>query len=124
MRLWLDDLREPWKFGFIGAEWVRNYDEAISRLSKGDVTFASLDHDIGACPECTKNNLHIGDMKTPDTTFFNTCSHAKNGYDVVCWMKENNIWPPDGVVVHSQNPAGKKRMQMVIDLHYRPWLVR
>jgi hypothetical protein len=118
MRLWLDDNREPWKHGFIASEWARNYDEAIAALKTGEVTFASLDHDIGACDDCVRDGLHVGDMKTPETTFVNTCPHAKTGHDVLCWMEKNNVWPRDGVVVHSQNPKGRVRMQLVINRHY------
>lgn len=119
MRLWLDDVREPWLHGFIGAEWAKTYDEAIARLRTGEVTFASLDHDIGACADCTEKLLHIGDMTSPETTFFNRCPHEKTGEDVVKWMEENNIWPAHGVRVHSMNPVGKQRMQAVIDRHYQ-----
>jgi hypothetical protein len=119
MRLWLDDVREPWKHGFIAAEWAKDYGQAIAALERGDLTFASLDHDIGACADCTEKLLHVGDMLTPETTFYNKCPHAKTGYDVVCWMEENNVWPRDGVVVHSMNPVGRARMQQVIDKHYR-----
>ena len=119
MRLWLDDCREPWKHGYIGSEWAKTYDEAIAALKTGEIAFASLDHDIGACPDCVAKGLHIGDQQTLETSFVNTCPHAKTGYDVVCWMEENNVWPPDGVVVHSMNPAGRQRMQQVIDRHYR-----
>src|SRR5208337_4983799 len=99
MRLWLDDIREPWKHGFIGAVWAKNYLEAVECLATGQVTFASLDHDLGL-------DDMIGQPKG-----------EKTGYDVVCWMEENNIWPQDGVAVHSMNPVGKARMQMVIDRH-------
>lgn len=100
MKLWLDDIRDPWKHGFIACEWARTADEAIARLKAGDITFASLDHD-----------LSIDDtMGTP--------KGEKTGYDVVCWMEENGVWPEDGVRVHSMNPAGKARMQAVISKHY------
>ena len=118
MTLWLDDVREPWRHGFIGAEWAKTYDEAIAQLASGEVTFASLDHDIGACADCTREMKHIGDMKTPETTFYNRCPHEKTGYDVVCWMEQNNAWPRDGVRVHSANPVGRARMEAVIKRHY------
>jgi hypothetical protein len=101
MRLWLDDVREPWKHGFIGAEWAKTADDAIARLKRGDIIFASLDHDL------TLDDT-VGQPKG-----------EKTGYDVVCWMEENNVWPSDGVVVHSMNPAGRARMQAVIDRHYK-----
>lgn len=101
MRMWLDDVREPWKHGYIACEWAKNYYQAIAMLRTGLITFASLDHD-----------LSIEDtMGEP--------SGEKTGYDVVCWMEENDVWPSEGVTVHSMNPAGRARMQAVIDKHYR-----
>lgn len=118
MILWLDDVREPWKHGYGGAIWAKTYDSAVAALQTGDVAFASLDHDIGACEDCVKAGYHIGDMKTSETTFYNRCPHAKSGYDVVCWMEEHDVWPPNGVVVHSMNPVGRARMESVIKQHY------
>lgn len=46
MTLWLDNIREPWKHGYTGAEWAKTADEAIALLKTGTVTFASLDHDL------------------------------------------------------------------------------
>lgn len=102
MRLWLDDVREPWKHGFIISEWAKTYEEAIDLLKTGEVTLASLDHDLSVEASCGN--------PVPD---------EKTGYDVVCWMEENDVWPRDGVVVHSMNPVGRARMQQVIDNHYR-----
>lgn len=116
--LWLDDVRDPAKFGCIGWDWAKSYEEAIAALKTGEVILASLDHDIGACLECTNSNYHIGDMKTVETTFFNRCPHAKSGYDIICYMEEKNIWPVKGVRVHSMNPVGKARMEQVIRHHY------
>jgi hypothetical protein len=81
MNLWLDDVRDPCKHGAIGFDWAKTYDEAITALKRGDIEFASLDHDIGACADCTAKMLHIGDMLTPETTFYNRCPHEKTGYD-------------------------------------------
>lgn len=103
MVLWLDDIREPWRQGFVGAEWAKTADDAIRILQTGLVVSASLDHD-----------LSVDDtMGTP--------KGEKTGYDVVCWMEEHGVWPPNGVRVHSMNPAGRARMQAVIDKHYRGW---
>jgi hypothetical protein len=101
MRLWLDDVREPWKHGYILSEWVRTYEEAVNMLETGMITFASLDHDLSVEAACGQ-----------------PCSE-KTGYDVVCWMELHNVWPKDGVVVHSMNPVGRARMQQVIDKHYQ-----
>lgn len=105
-KLWLDDVREPWRHGAMGFEWAKTADEAIALLKKGNITFASLDHDLAAEHYCPPEKLH------DDPT------GALTGYDVVCWMEENNVWPEDGVEVHSMNPVGRARMQMVIDRHY------
>lgn len=111
INLWLDDMRDPAAFGAIGFVWVKTYNEAIKFLQLGIVEFASLDHDIGACEGCVEYCLHIGDMTTPETTFFNRCPHEKTGYDVVCWLEEHpQFWPPNGVRVHSANPVGRQRM--------------
>lgn len=101
MRLWLDDVREPWKHGYILSEWAKTYDQAITFLCTGEVTFASLDHDLSVEAACG--------LPAPE---------EKTGYDVVCWMEEHNVWPSEGVVVHSMNPAGKARMVQVINKHY------
>lgn len=118
IKLWLDDIRDPMKHGYFDFYWVKNYQDAIDLLSTGKVAYASLDHDIGACKSCVDSLMHIGDMKTTETTFFNRCPHEKSGYDVICWMKLNNVWPVDGVRVHSMNPVGKYRMDSVVRGQY------
>lgn len=99
--LWLDDIRPPWQHGYLGAEWVKTAAEAIALLKTGTVQHASLDHDLSV--QATMGMPEPGE----DT-----------GYTVVCWMEENNVWPPGGVRVHSMNPVGRARMQQVIDKHY------
>ena len=89
MELWLDDVRKPPEYG--DYVWAKTAEEAIDLLQEGQVTFASLDHDLG---------------------------FGGSGYDVVCFMERTGIWPKDGVVVHSMNPVGRQYMQMAIDRHY------
>ena len=101
MKLWLDDIRDPAANGCVGFSWVKTAADAIAALATGEVTFASLDHDLSV--EAT-----LGNWRNEIT-----------GYDVVCWMEENGVWPRDGVRVHSMNPVGRRRMQVVIDRHYR-----
>ena len=101
MKLWLDDIREPWKHGCIGFEWAKTHDEAIAPLKTGKVTFASLDHDLSEM-----------------ATIGQPARGEKTGYDVVLWMEENDVWPEDGVRVHSMNLAGKARMEAAIRRHY------
>lgn len=95
VKMWLDDIRDPAMYGCIGWTWVRTADEAIAMLQTGRVTHCSLDHDL--------------DM---DATL-GYCPSEKTGYDVVCWMEENNVWP-EYIAVHSLNPSGKERMKAAI----------
>jgi hypothetical protein len=92
MDLWVDDKRLPEAYGLKGFVRVTTSAEAIALLETGEVRFASLDHDLG---------LKSG-----------------TGYDIVCWMEEHDVWPPDGVRVHSMNVVGRKRMEAVIERHY------
>ena len=93
VRLWLDDIRLP-PAGFL---WTRTAERTIALLKTGKVTFASLDHDIQLEP---------------------AGADERTGYTVVLWMEENNIWPVDGVRVHSSNPPGRVRMEAAIERHY------
>ena len=93
MKMWLDDIRDPNMYGHIGWVWVKTADEAIKMLSTGQVTQASLDHDLDI-------QATIGNIPT-----------EKTGYDVVLWMEEHNVYPVNGVTVHSMNPSGKARME-------------
>lgn len=90
-------MRDPSTFGYTpdpeNWTWVTNTDAAIALLKTGNVTEASLDHDLG-------------------------CMDNHDGYRVVCWMEEHDVWPPNGVKVHSANPVGKLRMQQVIKTAY------
>ena len=115
MKLWLDDIRDPAQYAFFGKDnqikggydytWVKTADEAIELLKTGQVTYASLDHDLAW-------DHYIG------KEYVNGKSPEKTGYDVVLWMQTNNVWPKDGCVVHSMNPVGRKKMQYIIDKHY------
>jgi hypothetical protein len=106
MFLWLDDVREPWKHGHIGAVWVKTADEAIEILKTGKVDAASLDHDLAE----EHYPWNCAELPGPG---------EKTGYDVVLWLEQNpEFWPQRGVSVHSMNPAGGPRMRQVIDAHY------
>jgi hypothetical protein len=98
MKLWLDDIRDPAHFGCVGWTWAKTADEAIAYLKTGEVTEASLDHDLSV-----EASIGSADWRTEVT-----------GYDVVCWMEEHNVWPRNGTRVHSMNPAGKARMEYAI----------
>lgn len=104
VKLWLDDVRNPVDFGCVGWHWVRTADECIAWLQANDpeVVEMSLDHDLGW-------RATLG-MQPKE----------KTGYDVVLWLEEYPFrWPKGGTHVHSANPVGSKRMQVVIDRHYK-----
>jgi hypothetical protein len=96
MKLWLDDIRDPVQHGHIGWVWARTAKEAIQYLQTGEVEQASLDHDLSV-----EDTLGMP-------------QGALTGYDVVSWMEENGVWPRLGTRVHSMNPAGRSRMEAVI----------
>lgn len=106
VKLWLDDVREPWKHGCVGWEWAKTADEAIALLKTGKVERASLDHDLDWDHYPWEDPTHAKQYQ-------NHC-----GCHVVEWMEEHDAWPPDGCTVHSMNPVGRARMLQVINRHY------
>ena len=102
MKVWLDDVREPWKHGRVGWTWVKNYDEAIELLLTGKVYEISLDHDL------IYPDHYVGSPQHKD---------EKTGYHVILWMEENSVWPRE-VHVHTANPAGRGRMLLALDRYY------
>lgn len=110
MKLWLDDIRDPHTalFGKWDWVWAKTADEAIRWLRTGDVTQASLDHDL------TDEQMELGGYLGKVYE-----DGHKSGYDVVCWLEQHpEFWPREGVTVHSANPAGRARMLQVIERHY------
>lgn len=114
--LWLDDMR-PAPIGWI---WVRTVDEAKERLLAGAVERASLDHDLGACEACMRGRTPEQWLEETGYTQMPQCEHFGTGYNLVCWMEETGNWPKQKPTVHSRNPAGRARMQQVIDLRFKP----
>jgi hypothetical protein len=101
VNLWLDDIRDPMHYGYIGWHWVKTADEAIAALATGEVDQCSLDHDLDM-------SATIGREPT-----------EKTGYDVVCWMEETGNWPKQKPRVHSMNPVGAARMRQAIERHFK-----
>ena len=99
IKLWLDDIRDPSLFEHIGWLWAKTAEDAIRVLATGRVTDVSLDHDLTIAQTMGNDD------------------NEKTGYTVACWMEESSVWP-GRVKCHSQNPAGKARIQQVIDRHY------
>ena len=94
MRLWLDDERDPKdqciqeRFGAEGDEfWVKNAAQAIHYLRQGNVSFISLDHDLGP--------------------------GAGTGTDVAKFIEEQaflGTLPRLEWDLHTMNPVGRKEM--------------
>lgn len=92
INVYIDDIRIlPDYYKNSDELWVpiRKVEDVIGLLQKGVVYDLSLDHDMG----------------TDEPT----------GYDLMCWMERNNVWPKGNVYVHSANPVGAQKMQVVID---------
>ena len=101
MNLWLDDIRDPAQYGHVGWTWVETAEEAIELLKTGAVERASLDHDL-----------------TLEASLGTPAPGETNGWTVVRWMAQNNVWPSHGVTVHSLNRDGARRMCGPIARHY------
>lgn len=111
MNLWLDDMR-PAPGGWY---WVKTVDEAKEQLLSGRVENASLDHDLGACADCMAGQTPEQWLEKTGFTQMPHCEHFGTGYNLVCWMEENDVWPTNKPTVHSRNPAGRFKMQQAID---------
>lgn len=95
-KLWLDDVRRP-PFGW---EWAKTYAEAVKILEGGDVSFCSLDHDLGEEHYVLLQDPHGYDEAVKKTV-------TPTGYHVALYMAEKGIHPPY-VWVHSMNPVGSE----------------
>lgn len=109
IRLYLDDER-PCPQGW---ELARSYDQAVSMVSNPELEIVglSLDHDLGACPDCIQSNqssaapLH--------------CRHVKTGYDFLCYLESAGLLKAlPRPSVHSMNPIGRANMERVIERWY------
>ena len=99
MRLYLDDVR-PTPEGYD----LRAYssEEAKKILSDEEISFASLDHDL-YMRDYNWSNFPYG---MPET-----------GHDVVKYMVEHNIWPPEGLRIHTDYAHGRENMMELVDEH-------
>jgi len=94
--MYIDDLRTPIKdFDYI----ARSFEEAVEIFKKyGVANFISFDHDLGMV------NGKI----------------CKSGFDIVKWIVKNDLnkeykIPLDfSFKVHSQNPVGKKNIELLL----------
>jgi hypothetical protein len=110
--IWLDDIR-PAPRGFTH---VKTIQEAKTLLETGHVAFASLDHDLGACDECSQGMTPDEWLEKHNYASMPNCSHFGTGYDLVCWMEETGHWPTVyWPTVHSANAVGRRRMEQAIE---------
>lgn len=99
MKLWLDDIRNPADHGHPDAVWVRTASDAISILENCDVSWVSLDHDLGG--------LEIREIP-----------NCGDGYEVACWLESSanfGGWVPPTMLCHSANPVGRARIEAALD---------
>lgn len=102
--LYLDDIRNPPNDRENGYVIVRKYNPCIHLINNNpnSIEFMSLDHDLG-------------DFSGQD-------GREMTGYDVLLWMEKNLdkiTLPPKGIMVHSANPIGKRRMIEVVRSLYQ-----
>lgn len=89
MNVFLDDVRSPPDNSWL---LVKTVEDAKSLLLTGQVDMLSLDNDLGpGQPE---------------------------GYTLVLWMAENNVWPKNKPTVHSMNLVRSQFMRDLIDRYF------
>lgn len=114
INLWLDDMR-PAPLGWYH---VKTVEDAKRIILMGFVEYASLDHDLGACPDCLKGMTPDEWLDAADWESMPNCEHFGTGYTLVCWMEETGNWPINKPSVHSANPVGRDKMRVAIERHY------
>lgn len=112
--LWLDDdpRRRPPVCG-LAWTWVKTYDEAIEALKSGTVKFASLDHDLA-----DEHYIRFFEADATGEPLDTSDCKEKTGYDVLLWMRDNDVWPVEGVRIHTMNTVRKPLMLELVEKHY------
>lgn len=115
VKIFLDDIRKT------PAGYIRTYTvlETIEMLKKynGRVEILSLDHDLGACDECTGGRTAEEWLAESNGQSMPHCDHVGTGYKVVLWMEEQmhaaipSFQLPEKIIVHSANPVGRSNME-------------
>ena len=106
MKIWLDDERDPTDpkiqslFGSVGDEiWIKTARDAINLLKGKEVSFISLDHDLGI-------------------------PSAGTGADVANWIEEqayHKSIPKLTWFVHSKNPIGNQNIRKALEKADEYW---
>lgn len=117
--VYLDDQRnEP-------SGWYRTKtaDETILILEahQGEINTLSLDHDLGACPDCIEKHGGSAEAWLVGSQFTEMphCEHVGTGYSVACWLEEQVYTNlafifPKHIECHSANPVGRNNIEQVI----------
>ena len=96
--LYVDDERPlPSKYDKKNWDTAKNYDEAISLLSKNKYDIVSLDHDIAS---------------------WNKDGREMTGYDIALFLaqrKHDGKYVPPEIFPHTANPVGAKNIKGVVD---------
>lgn len=101
--------------------WVKTAKEAIEALQTEPVRWASLDHDLSFEHYAESVDMDLSDPVLRAAASAGVPTRGEpTGYEVVKWMAEHNVWPRDGIIVHSWNPAGAENMVATID-RYAPY---
>lgn len=112
MKVFLDDIRNPYDVGLDASEWVvvRRYQDMEDILYHCShlITDVSLDHDLGDPIAREANGIFIPKQ----------VEDKRTGYDLTKWMAETNIWPKENVFIHSANPVGAKNMKAIVDRYF------
>lgn len=119
VKVYLDDVR-PIPDGWMGVNNIRDVKQLL--LSER-VDYLSLDNDLGgAC----QNNCWISiadgynQMVKQSCVKDCECGCHKDGYKLVLWMIEHDIWPKNKPTVHSHNSIRASYMRQMID-RYGPY---
>ena len=116
IRLYLDDQRacpDGWTL-------ARSVPEAKALLLAGNVTHASLDHDLGyGCESGCWAELDSRLVTISKLCGFSCeCSCHQTGYDLVKWMADTGNWPSSKPRVHSGNASGREKMEQLIERYF------
>jgi hypothetical protein len=95
LRVWLDDLLED-RAAPPGWMHVLTAPAAIALLNTGRVVELSLDHDLGD-DDVAGKGVHVVD---------HIAERQVNA--------AQDLWPRDGIMIHSANPAGQEQMARAI----------
>lgn len=101
-KLYVDDVRPLPEMYLKEGSWQASKTvwEALTKLELIDFEEISLDHDLG----CFIGNKEL------------------TGYDIVLWLadrKQQGLYVPPIIHVHSANPVGRDRMQSLIDRYLK-----